>query len=161
MTMRILRHRLVLATTAPIQVIDITERVQDLVKTSGVRDGLLTLISPHTTARINLNEREEMLQWDMVAFLETLAPKGLDYLHNRNPVDDRPNAHAHLLGLSMNASETIPVADGRLLLGGWQSLFFIELDGPRAERQVNIQLMGDPLAGQARGEDGPSPTATD
>ena len=115
MTMRIVRHRLVLATTAPIQVIDITERVQSLLETFGVRDGLLTLISPHTTARINLNEREEMLQRDMVAFLETLAPKDLDYLHNRNPVDDRPNAHAHLLGLSMNATETIPIA-GKIMI---------------------------------------------
>lgn len=156
MTMRIVRHRLVLATTAPIQVIDITERVQSLVETFGVRDGLLTLISPHTTARINLNEREEMLQQDMVAFLETLVPKDLDYLHNRDPVDDRPNAHAHLLGLSMNASETIPIADGRLLLGGWQSLFFIELDGPRPERQVNVQIIGE--VASAPWSDGTGPT---
>jgi secondary thiamine-phosphate synthase enzyme len=141
--MNIFRQSLVLATSAVIEVIDITERVQALVSVCGIRDGLLTLVSPHTTARINLNEREEMLQRDMVAFLERLAPKGDGYLHDLAPIDDRPNAHAHLLGLFMNAGETIPIVDGRLMLGGWQSLFFIELDGPRVERHINVQVIGE------------------
>jgi secondary thiamine-phosphate synthase enzyme len=155
--MNIVRQRLVLATSAPIEIIDITEQVQALVAASGIRDGLLTLVSPHTTARINLNEREEMLQRDMVAFLERLAPKGVGYLHDLAPVDDRPNGHAHLLGLFMNAGETIPIMDGRLMLGGWQSLFFIELDGPRAERQVDIQIIGEGPPTKARDETGHGP----
>ena len=84
-----------------------------------------------------------MLQRDMVAFLRDLVPQGGDYLHNRKPVDDRQNAHAHLMGLFMNASETIPIVDGRLLLGGWQSVFLCELDGPRAERQVHLLFLGE------------------
>ncbi|HEX4935003.1 MAG TPA: secondary thiamine-phosphate synthase enzyme YjbQ, partial [Gemmatimonadaceae bacterium] len=112
------------------------------VRASGVRHGLLTVMSPHTTARITINEREGELQRDMVRFLEWIAPADGDYGHNRAPVDDRLNAHAHLVGLFLNASESIPVADGDLLLGGWQSLFFVELDGPREARDVVLHLMG-------------------
>ncbi|MGB0127412.1 MAG: secondary thiamine-phosphate synthase enzyme YjbQ [Rhodocyclaceae bacterium] len=141
--MKIHREKLQLTTTEPIQVIDITAQVRDWAKSTGVREGLLTLISPHTTARVNLNEREDQLHRDMVTFLKRLVPRDGDYLHNLAPVDDRDNAHAHLLGLFMNASETIPVADGKLLMGGWQSIFFIELDGPRERREVRLQIMGE------------------
>jgi secondary thiamine-phosphate synthase enzyme len=91
---------------------------------------------------VNLNEREAQLQRDMVTFLKRLVPKDGDYLHNLAPVDDRHNAHSHLLGLFVNASETIPVRGGELMLGEWQSVFFIELDGPRPNRQVLLQYLG-------------------
>lgn len=135
-------HRLTLATVHPIEIQDLTDAVRAWVKASGVRHGLLTVMSPHTTARITINEREGELQKDMVRFLEWLAPADGEYGHNRAPVDDRLNAHSHLLGLFLNASESIPVVDGDLLLGGWQSLFFIELDGPRESREVVLHLMG-------------------
>jgi secondary thiamine-phosphate synthase enzyme len=140
--MKLSHHRIALKTTEPIQVIDITGQVAALVVESGVREGLLILNCQHTTARINLNEREPMLQRDMVTFLKRLVPRDGDYLHNLQPVDDRDNAHAHLLGLFMSASESLPIADGRPQLGGWQSIFFIELDGPRAQREVSVQILG-------------------
>jgi secondary thiamine-phosphate synthase enzyme len=132
-----------LVTTAPIQLIDITARVRERVQVNGLRHGLVTLISNHTTARVNLNEHEERLQQDMVTFLKRLVPRDGDYGHNIAPVDDRDNAHAHLLGLFANASESIPVMDGELLLGEWQAVFFLELDGPRPRRQVTVQLLGE------------------
>ena len=141
--MTIVRHQLALTTTQPIEFIDLTETVRAWVRATGIRDGLLTITSPHTTARITLNEREEELQRDMTRFLQTLAPADGTYGHNEAPVDDRHNAHSHLLGLLMPASETIPVADGELQLGGWQALFLVELDGPRARRAVHLQLMGE------------------
>ncbi|TVQ84371.1 MAG: YjbQ family protein [Chromatiaceae bacterium] len=133
-----------LASTAPIQLLDITDQVRACCAASGIRDGLVTLISRHTTAYINLNEREPQLQQDMLTYLKRLVPRDGDYLHNLAPVDDRDNAHSHLLGLFMNASETIPIADGELLLGAWQSIFFVELDGPRPERSVTLQFIGQP-----------------
>lgn len=141
--MKILRSRIELGTDAPIQILDMTAQIRDWVAASGVTDGLLTVISPHTTARVNVNEREPQLQRDMLAFLKRLAPRDGDYLHNLAPVDDRDNAHSHLIGLLMNSSESIAVAGGELLLGGWQSIFFIELDGPRERRAIELQLLGN------------------
>ncbi|MEO7964973.1 MAG: secondary thiamine-phosphate synthase enzyme YjbQ [Gemmatimonadaceae bacterium] len=135
------RHTLQLTTTQSLEIIDLTERVRHWVRESGIRDGLLTVLSPHTTARITLNEHESELHRDMLEFLRGIAPQEAAYGHNRAPVDDRLNAHAHLLGLFVNASESIPVADGELLLGSWQSLFFVELDGPRERREVLLHLM--------------------
>jgi secondary thiamine-phosphate synthase enzyme len=140
--LKILRHRIELATVEPIQILDITGMVREWVASSGVKDGLLTLISVHTTARVNVNEREPQLQRDMVTYLKRLVPRDGDWLHNLAPVDGRNNAHAHLLGLSMNASETIPITGGALVLGEWQSIFFIELDGPRERREIDLQILG-------------------
>lgn len=145
--MHIALHSIPLKTIAPIQIIDITGQVRERLADSGLRNGLVTLISRHTTARVNLNENEAALHRDMVAFLQRLAPRDGDYGHNLAPVDDRDNAHAHLLGLFMNASESIPVADGELLLGGWQSIFFVELDGPREQRSVLLHCIGEGAGG--------------
>ncbi|WP_295446542.1 secondary thiamine-phosphate synthase enzyme YjbQ [uncultured Thiodictyon sp.] len=140
--MKIITRTITLATTQPIQLIDITAQVVGVFESTGLCDGLLSLSSPHTTAHINLNEREPQLQQDMLDYLAGLVPRDGAYRHNREPIDGRDNAHAHLMGLYMNATETIPVADGRLLLGGWQSIFFVELDGPRTQRQVQLQFLG-------------------
>ncbi|TCD47622.1 secondary thiamine-phosphate synthase enzyme YjbQ [Chlorobium sp. N1] len=140
--MQIKREELELATTKPIEIIDITDRAREAVERSGLREGLLTLVSRHTTACLNINEREERLLEDMETFLKRLAPRDGNYLHNLEPIDGRDNAHSHLLGLFMNTTETIPFADGKLLLGQWQSIFFIELDGPRPKRGVLMQATG-------------------
>jgi secondary thiamine-phosphate synthase enzyme len=79
----------------------------------------------------------------MIRHLEQVVPRDGDYGHNRAAVDDRPNAHAHLLGLFMNASESVPILDGELLLGGWQSIFLVELDGPRDQRQITLHFLGE------------------
>lgn len=134
---------ILLRTAAPIEIIDITAHVQTRIQGCGIAQGQVTLFSPHTTAFVSLNEKEPMLQRDMLDFLHRLVPADSDFRHNREPVDGRLNAHSHLLGLLMTASQTIPVADGRLLLGGWQSIFFIELDGPRDERRLLMQVSGE------------------
>ena len=136
-------HQLTVTTTAPLQCCDLTEAVQQWVRRTGVRDGLLTILSAHTTARIAINERDDRLQADMVRFLERLAPPDAPYAHNTATVDGRPNAHAHLLALLGSASESLPVVDGALLLGDWQAIFFLELDGPRAARTVHLHLLAD------------------
>jgi len=134
-------HTLKFASSAPIEFIDLSERVRSWLREQNVPSGLLTIASPHTTGRITINELDPALQRDMVAYLEQLAPKDRDYGHNRNSVDGRDNAHAHILGLMMPASENLMVQDGELVLGTWQALFFVELDGPRAAREVHLQLM--------------------
>ena len=130
-------------TERPIDIIDITTDVRSAIETSGLRQGTVTVLSRHTTACININEQEPRLVQDMITFLKRLVPRDGDYLHNLEPIDGRDNAHSHLLGLFMNSTETIPFAEGRMLLGEWQSIFLIELDGPRRERQVLLQIQGE------------------
>jgi secondary thiamine-phosphate synthase enzyme len=130
-------------TEKPIDILDITADVRAALEETGLRQGTVTVLSRHTTACVNINEQEPRLVQDMITFLKRLVPRDGDYLHNLEPIDGRDNAHSHLLGLFMNSTETIPFAEGRMLLGEWQSIFLIELDGPRKERQVLIQIQGE------------------
>ncbi|MEI7824486.1 MAG: secondary thiamine-phosphate synthase enzyme YjbQ [Chlorobiaceae bacterium] len=140
--MEIITHTVKRRTAKPIEIIDITAEVSALLLSSGLERGQVTVISRHTTAFININEKEECLVDDMETYLKRLVPKDGNYRHNLNPIDGRHNAHSHLLGLFMNSSETIPFSEGKLLLGEWQSIFFVELDGPREERTVLVQISG-------------------
>lgn len=130
-------------TTRPIDIIDITGEVRAALEATGLQQGTVTLLSRHTTACLNINEREEQLKQDMTTFLKRFIPKDGDWLHNIDTIDGRDNAHSHLLGLFMGSSETVPFADGKLLLGQWQSIFFVELDGPREKREVLVHIQGE------------------
>ncbi len=130
-------------TTRPIDIVDITQEVRSTLENSGLRQGTVTVLSRHTTACININEREPRLVQDMITFLKRLVPRDGDYLHNLEPIDGRDNAHSHLLGLFMNSTESIPFTEGLMLLGEWQSIFLVELDGPRENRQVFVQIQGE------------------
>ena len=140
--MQIRRHVLVVSSASPIEFIDVTAIVREWAEAQGIAEGLLTVSTPHTTARVVINERDPALQRDMLRHLEKLAPADATYDHNAHTVDGRNNAHAHLLALSMPASESVQVSGGALQLGTWQALFFVELDGPRERREVHLQLLG-------------------
>ena len=142
-------RRLVLETHEPIQFLDITDEVAELVRLAGIREGVVNVYSRHTTASIRIQEAEPLLLEDLQAFLERSAPAHHHYKHNDFRVrtvhmhdDESPNGHAHCLQLVLGTSESIPVADGELLLGTWQRIFLVELDGPRAAREVVIQALG-------------------
>lgn len=144
--MKICRDVLSLSTGAGISVHDITPRLRDFVAASGVRDGLLTVTSRHTTTALVINEHESRLLDDIQAFLAQLAPSDKPYLHNdihlRDCDPNEPqNAHAHLAAMLLGSSESIPLIDGELALGVWQSVMLIELDGCR-EREVTVQVIG-------------------
>lgn len=135
------------ATHAP-QFIDITEQVKQALARSLIREGSMLIFSRHTTAAIKINEREPLLLHDMEQFLERVAPRNGDYKHNDFVIrtanmteDECPNGHAHCQSLTLGNSETIPVSEGKLLLGRWQSIFLIELDRPR-DRTVIMQVQG-------------------
>ena len=142
-------RRLVFETHQPIQFLDITDEVAELVRVAGVREGVANVFSRHTTAAVCIQEAEPLLLEDLRAFLERNAPAEAHYRHNDFRVrtvhmhdDESPNGHAHCLQLMLGTSESIPVADGELLLGQWQRIFLVELDGPRAKRDVLIQVVG-------------------
>jgi secondary thiamine-phosphate synthase enzyme len=144
-------RRLAFATTEPIQFVDITDDVVAAVKSTGVLDGIVTIVSRHTTMAVRIQEDEPLLLEDLLGFLKRLAPSNVHYQHNDFRIrthhmhdDESPNGHSHCLQFLLGTSETVPVMDGELLLGQWQRIFLVELDGPRAKREVLIQTVGVP-----------------
>jgi secondary thiamine-phosphate synthase enzyme len=129
--------------------IDITDWVCQCVSKSKVNNGFVVVYSKHTTAAVKINENEPLLLQDMVNFLEKICPRHGDYNHNNfsirtvnmNP-DESPNGHAHLQHLMLGCSETIPLIEGAMQFGRYQSIFFIELDHPRP-REVMVQIVGE------------------
>jgi len=123
-------------TTRRIELLDITDRVRAAVKESGIKEGICVVSTRHTTASIIVNENERGLKTDILDMLEELVPENKNYAHNS--IDN--NADAHLRAVLLGMTETIPVEDGHLVLGTWQSIFFVELDGPR-NRTVNVKTI--------------------
>lgn len=120
--------------TARVHLIDITREAAGLVPPE--TSGALILATPHTTAGLLLNEHESGLVRDIEAWMQKLAPSDENYAHNR--IDD--NADAHLRAIMLGPALVIPVEEGRLALGRWQRVFFVELDGPR-DREVRGRLV--------------------
>ncbi|ACF46703.1 MAG: secondary thiamine-phosphate synthase enzyme YjbQ [Prosthecochloris sp.] len=141
--MKYVTHTINLETTEPVHIVDITEEVKKALTASCLKQGQMTIISQHTTAFVNINEYEPRLMDDMVTFLKRQVPRDGNYAHNIAPIDGRDNAHSHLMGLFMNSSETIPFNQTGLMLGQWQSIFFIELDGPRPKRSILLHMAGE------------------
>ncbi len=129
------------------QFIDITDRVEDAARQSGIANGFAVVFSKHTTAAIRINENEPALLGDMERMLEGIAPSGAEYKHNEfahafSTNGERPNGHSHCQHLLLGASEAVPVVDGKLIVGRWQRIFLIELDHGR-DREVVVQLVGE------------------
>jgi len=142
-------HRAVVTvdTDRPMQIVDLTPLVAAVVERAGLVDGLVAVTTRHTTTGLLLNEHEPLLEHDVLAMLERLAPRGAGYAHDdfarRHgvPPGERVNGHAHCRAVLLRASETVPVADGRLALGRWQRVLFVECDGGQ-RRQVSVTCLG-------------------
>jgi secondary thiamine-phosphate synthase enzyme len=121
------------------ELIDITARVVEIVRESGIRDGLCSVYAQGATAAIMIQENwDDSVPQDVVALLQKIAPRGV-WLHDRQD----GNGDAHLKAGLVGPSETIPIVDGHLGLSRWQGIFFCEFDGPRAERRVVCTLLAD------------------
>jgi octaprenyl-diphosphate synthase len=142
--------------------VDITERLREEVRRSGIRMGRLHLQSLHTTLGLAVNENEPLLLRDFQSLLERIAPAGAGYEHDDFArrfdiaLDEPVNGHAHCRQLLLTGFATVLVEDGELVLGRWQSVFAVELDGPR-HREIALQLEGDfsdplpPFRGEGQG----------
>ena len=141
-------QRLRFKTSAPTQFVDITEKLRQEVRRSGLRMGRIHLQSLHTTVGIAVNENEPLLLRDFESLLERLAPSGAGYEHDdfarrfEIALDEPINGHAHCRQLLLTGFATLLVEKGDLVLGRWQSVFAVELDGPRT-RELAVQLDGD------------------
>jgi secondary thiamine-phosphate synthase enzyme len=122
-----------------VEVIDLTERVEGLIRKSGVKSGLCLITVLHATAALIINEHEEGLLEDIVVKIVETFPEGMHYRHDL--VDN--NAPAHLASIFLGSSKSFPIHEGKLLRGVWQNILFVELDGPRSRREVAVEILGE------------------
>ncbi|WP_456327233.1 secondary thiamine-phosphate synthase enzyme YjbQ [Archaeoglobus sp.] len=119
-------------TSKRIEVVDITDKVREIVEKHDVKDGIAVVFTKHTTTAIIINENESGLKEDVINVLERLIPTNAGYMHDR--IDN--NADSHLRAILLGNSVVVPITDGKLDLGTWQRIMFIELDGPRTRRVI-------------------------
>jgi secondary thiamine-phosphate synthase enzyme len=131
-------ERLELRTKESTELIDITDEVKQVVRAKGVDSGICIVFTRHTTTGITINENETGLRSDILRMLDELVPRGKGYLHDR--IDS--NAHAHLRAVLLGSSVSIPIENGSMTLGTWQSIIFVECDGPR-RREVFVQIVAE------------------
>jgi len=125
-------------TNERIQLIDITNQVEEFVKESEVKNGLCLISSLHSTTAIIINENESGLIQDILYEVQKVFPKDEKWLHNR--IDD--NADSHLASAFIGSSKTFPIKDGKIIRGTWQNIFLLELDGPRI-RRIILEALGE------------------
>lgn len=145
--MPIINKLIEVETNPGINIYNITPEIQNLIASTAINNGQVLLFSRHTTTALAINENEERLLKDVKVFLRKLAPESERYLHNDLHLRDVPenepmNAHSHLMAMMLSTSEVVPIVDGLLALGTYQSILFFELDGPR-KRTVFCQLSGE------------------
>jgi len=126
---------LTIRTTKQEEFINITHMVRQVVTNSGIKDGLVTVYVPHTTAGVTINENADPdVVYDMLYGLRKVFPESREYRHMEG------NSHAHLKASAMGASETIIIEESSLKLGTWQGIYFCEFDGPRT-RKVYVKVL--------------------
>jgi secondary thiamine-phosphate synthase enzyme len=138
MRMQMFRKMVDVHTSQRVEMVDITRLVEEAVRNSAFQEGLVNIYSRHSTSAVVINENEAGLVEDFLTALKKLVPTGAGYLHDR--IDN--NADSHIRGFLVGGSQTVPFQEGRMMLGTWQSIFFVELDGPR-HRTLTVTVMGD------------------
>ena len=128
--------KLILNSSRNFEIIDITSMINDEID---IKSGIVNIFSKHSTSAIVVNENESGLLNDLELMLGDLVSDKYSWQHDR--IDN--NAKSHLKSFLLSSSETIPISNGKLDLGTWQSVFFVELDGPRKNRTVNLTFIGD------------------
>jgi len=129
------------STRGEVDIIDLTERVREVIKNSGIKNGTALVFAPGATAAISTIEYEPGLLEDFPAALERLFPKDMVYQHHLRWHDG--NGHSHCRATMLGPDLTVPVIDGEAVLGTWQQIIFIELDNKPRDRKVVVQVTGE------------------
>ncbi len=139
---------LFLETKKQFELVDLTTHIKTAVLEAKIKNGIVSVFCPHTTASIRLNHNEPLLIQDIFKTLYRLVPIDANYSHDLFEVrqsvapNERSNGHAHVKAFLMGSSETLPVKSGELALGAKQSVFFVDFDGGRT-RQVHLAILGE------------------
>lgn len=145
--MKIYKQKIEVKSTTQIEFVDITDKAEEIVEKSEVREGQVLVYSPHTTAGVMVNHNEPMLLQDFMRVLYRLVPVSDRYSHdlfelNRvKKSDGRSNGHSHCKIMLTGISETLPIEKGKIILTERQSIFMIETDGART-RDIIVQVIG-------------------
>lgn len=130
-------HKISVKTNSRVEFQEITHKVADIVRESGVRSGVCYVFVPHTTAGVIVNEHADpSVAVDIEAQLDEMIPQNKVYRHLEG------NSPAHIKATLVGTSQVLPIEDGHLVLGTWQGLFFAEFDGPR-NRNVLVKIITD------------------
>jgi len=135
------------------QFTDITEIVQDAINESGITEGIAHIFARHTTCGIKIMENEILSFADILSFMDSVAPVDRKYNHDRVairdvPPDERINGCSHVRMLFFSSSETIPIGNGKMLLGEWQRIFLVEMDWGMPFRNRTIIITTIPEGGE-------------
>jgi len=128
-------------TKGEVDIVDITSDLQDIVKKSKLKDGIVCVFVPGSTGTITTIEYEPGLMKDLPRALQKIAPKGEYYNHHETWHDD--NGHSHVRASLMGPSITIPIRNGKILHGTWQQIVFVELDTGHRDRNIIVQIVGE------------------
>jgi len=134
-------HTISLETEGNGDVLDITERVQDCVKSSKLSHGIATIFTPSATSAITTLEYEPGCVRDLQRVFDEIIPPDREYAHNQRWGDG--NGHSHARAALLKSSLTIPIVDRNLILGTWQSLILVDFDNRPRSRKLVVQLLGD------------------
>ena len=132
----VINSTITFSTEGEIDFIDLSEKIQKAVKESGVKNGIVHVFAPHATGVLILTENDPALLSDIEELLKELAPKNKTYNHPSN-------AHSHLRSVLLPPDKTLPIVNGRVQFGTWQSLLFVETDVYARTRTVIVQVMGE------------------
>lgn len=122
-------------------IVDITDRVSDALLRSELADGIVTVFAPGATGAVTTIEYESGLIADFKGMLERIAPQDIEYMHNLRWGDG--NGHSHVRASLLGPGLTVPFIDGRLQLGTWQQIVFIDLDNRQRDRKLIVQIVGN------------------
>ena len=134
-----MQQEIFLSTSKKQELVDITDKINSILKKSKIKGGICNVFTAHATAAIIINENyDPNICLDLIDALNKLIPSGI-WRHDK--IDG--NADSHIKSAILGPSETIPIKNGELDLGQWQSIMFVELDGPRSNRKIIVSIIGD------------------
>lgn len=135
--MKIINSNIIIESFNKVEIVDISSKVEKIVSENKIEKGLVSIYSKHSTSAIVINENEDGLIEDFKNYLNKIVLED-NYKHNH--IDN--NAKSHIQSFLLGNSISIPIINSKIDLGTWQSIFFVELDGPRNRRTIKINIIG-------------------
>lgn len=135
--MKLINSEIIIESFNKIEIVDISSKIEKIVSENNIKEGLISIYSKHSTSAIVINENEFGLVEDFKNYLNKIVLED-DYEHNH--IDN--NARSHIQSFLLGNSISVPIINSKIDLGTWQSIFFVELDGPRSRRTIKINIIG-------------------